>query len=338
MKNTGVLAAFGCLAIATAFGDEVLFKSGDRLTGTVDSVIGGKMTFTSKAAGKLTLNMADIKTFSTESPIEIVQTEGPVIMEKVTAAGEGQVAVQPGSGAQPQMIALSNVAKINPEKPHWIGAIVAGATLARGNTESSTASVGADATRRTDKDRTSFGAGYYYANQRDNNTRENSTSADSWFLKGKYDYFFSEKFFGYGNIRYEKDRIANLDMRLTPGVGFGYQWVEKPDLNFNTEGGLTYVHEVYTDPDDTRDYMAARLAYHLDKTLNDHVKGFHNLEIIPNIEDIHAVLVDTDVGLRAAMTERMFLEAKAQLAYNSQPSEDREKKDLRYTLGIGWAF
>ncbi len=338
MKNTGVLAALGCLVIATAFGDEVLFKSGDRLTGTVGSVVGGKMTFTSKAAGKVTLNMADIKTFSTDAPIEIVQTEGPVVMQKVTAAGDGQVSVQPGGAAQPQMIALANVAKINPEKTRWTGAVVAGALINRGNTESSSASVGADATRRTDKDRISFGAGYYYANQRDNNTGANSTSADSWFLKGKYDYFFTEKLYGYGNIKYEKDRIANLDMRLTPGVGLGYQWIEQPDLNFNTEGGLTYVHEVYTDPDDTRDYMAARLAYHLDKTFNDYVKGFHNLEVIPNLEDIQAVLVDTDVGLRAALTERMFLEAKAQMAYNSQPSEGRQKKDLRYMLGIGLTF
>ncbi len=338
MNNTGVLAALGCLAIATAFADEVLFKSGDRLTGTIDSVVGGKMAFTSKAAGKLTLNMADIKTFSTDAPIEIAMADGTVLSQKVVASDEGYVSAMPGGAAQPQSISLANVAKVNPEKPHWTGAVVAGAVLNRGNTESSTASVGADAMRRTDKDRTSFGAGYYYANQRDNNTGKNSTSADSLFLKGKYDYFFSEKFYGYGNIKYEKDRIANLDMRLTPGVGLGYQWIETPDLNFNTEGGLTYVHEVYTDPDDTRDYMAARLAYHLDKSFNDHVKGFHNLEVIPSLEDIQAVLVDTDVGLRAAITERMFVEAKAQLAYNSQPSEGREKKDLRYTLGIGWAF
>jgi len=338
MNNTVLLVALGCLAITTGFGDEVIFKSGDRLSGTVDNVVGGKMTFTSKVAGKLTLNMADIKTFSTDAPIEIALADGTVHQQKVVASDEGYVSTVAGGAAQPQSIPLANVAKINPEKVKWTGAITAGAVLNRGNTESSSANVGADATRRTDKDRTSFGAGYYYANQRDNNTGKNSTSADSLFLKGKYDYFFSEKIYGYGIIKYEKDRIANLDMRLAPGVGLGYQWVETPDLKFNTEGGPTYVHEVYTDPDDTRDYMAARLAYHLDKTFNDHVKGFHNLEVIPSLEDIQAVLVDTDVGLRAAMTERMFLEAKAQLAYNSQPSEGREKKDLRYILGVGWTF
>ena len=338
MKNLWLLLAAGCMIITSAFGDEVLFKSGDKLTGTIDSVVGGKMTFTSKVAGKLTLNMADIKTFSTDAPVEIAMADGTVHMQKVALSDEGYVSAMAGDGAQPQSLSLANVAKINPEKPHWTGAVVAGALVNRGNTESETASIGADATRRGENDRITLGAGYLFASQRDNSTRTSSTSEETWFLMGKYDYFFSEKFYGYGNIKYEKDRIASLDMRLSPGAGLGYQWVETPDLNFFTEGGLSFVHEKYTDPEDTREYMAARAAYHLDKKFNSHVKGFHNMEVFPSLDDIAAVLVNTDVGLRTAFTEKMFVEAKAQMAYNSEPAEDREKKDLRYTLGIGLAF
>ena len=338
MKNTGVLAALGCLAITTAFGDEVLFKSGDRLTGTVDSVAGGKMTFTSKAAGKLTLNMADIKTFSTDAPIEIAMADGTMLSQKVAASDDGYVSAIAGGAAQPQSISLANVAKVNPEKVKWTGIVSAGATFVRGNTKSDTAALSAEAARRTDIDRTTLGAGYYSAKQTDNNTGDSSTTADTWVRKGQYDYFFSKQLYGYGNLKYEKDRIANLDMRVTPGVGVGYQWIEQSDLNFSTEAGFAYVYEEYTEPSETREYMAGRLAYHLDKAFNDHVKAFHNLEYIPSFERVDTYLVNTDVGLRAAMTARLSLEAKAQLAYNSQPSEGRDKKDLRYILGVAWAF
>lgn len=338
MKNTGVWAALGCLAITAAFGDEVLFKSGDRLTGTVDSVAGGKMAFTSKVAGKLTLDMADIKTFSTDAPIEIALADGTVLSQKVAASDEGYVSAMAGGAAQPQSIALANVAKVNPEKVKWTGVVSAGATFVRGNTKSDTAALAAEASRRSEVDRISLGAGYYTAKQTDNSTGDSSTTADNWFLKGQYDYFFSEKFYGYGNLKYEKDRIANLDMRVTPGVGAGYQWIEKADLNFSTEAGLAYVYEEYTEPSETREYMAGRLAYHFDKSFNDHVKAFHNLEYIPSFERVDTFLVNTDVGLRAAMTARLSLEAKAQMAYNSQPSEGRDKKDLRYILGVGWSF
>lgn len=328
---------FVCLLVSVTLGDEVIFKSGDRLTGTVKSVAEDKMTFKSAVAGTVTLKMADIKTFSTDTPVDLALTDGKVSKQMIAAGADGQVTVS-ADAAQPKRVALTDILKISTEKPKWTGAVVAGAVLSRGNTESSSASVGADAMLRTERTRTTLGAGYNYANQRDNDTRKNSTSADEWFAKGKYDYFIYDKTYFYGNIKYEQDRIADLDRRVAPGTGMGYQWVEKPDFNFFTEGGFSYVNEKYSNPEETRSYAAARLAYHLDKTFNSHVKGFHNLEFIPDLEDRQAFLVDTDVGLRTAITERMFVEAKARMAYNAQPADNREKKDLRYTLGVGWTF
>ncbi len=333
MTSRWMIGTACCFCATLLVADQVVFKSGDRLTGAVKSVAGGKMVFESVVAGPLTLNMADIHTFSSDNPIEIVRSSGAVMQQKVAAAADGRVTVE-GVGE----LALADIVKINPEKVKWTGVVSAGANFVRGNTKSDTAAISVDAARRSEKDRTTFGAGYYTSKQRDNSTRDSSTIADNWFVKGQYDYFFTEKLYGYGNLRYEKDRIANLDMRLTPGAGLGYQWIEKADLNFATEAGLAYVFEEYTDPDDTREYMAGRLAYHLDKAFNEQVKAFHNLEYIPSFERVDTFLVNTDVGLRAAMTARLSLEAKAQMAYNSQPSEGRDKKDLRYILGVGWNF
>lgn len=352
-------ASVFCLAAASMSADEVLFHSGDRLSGTVVSVAGGKMIFASKVAGKVTLDMADIKTFATDATLDMTLTNGSIITRKVAAGEAGQVVLQSDGAAQPQTIALAEVAKINPEKVRWTGAIVAGAVVARGNTESDTANVSADAVRRSEVDRTTLGAGYRFANQRDKGTGISTTTEENWFLKGQYDYFFSKKFFGYGNIKYEKDRIARIDRRISAGVGAGYQWVEGPAFNFFTEGGLTWVFERYPNvdlvpllptgdgswllarlnaPPDAFDYMAARLAYHLDWTLNSQVKTFHNLELLPSLEDAATYLINADAGLRSALTARMFAEAKVQMAYNSQPNADREKKDLRYILGVGVSF
>lgn len=339
MRIRLALAVTGFLGmVAAGSADEVLFKSGDRLTGTIEKLDAGKLVFTSKVAGKLTLNMADIKTFSTDAPIEIAMADGTLHQHKVAVSDEGYVSVIPGGTAQPQSLSLDQVAKINPDKPRWAGAVVAGAALARGNTQSETANVNIDAARRTDDDRITLGAGYYFASQRNNSTRDTSTIADSWFLKGQYDYFMTKKLYGYGNIRYEKDRIANLDKRIAPGMGLGYQLIERADFNVSTEAGATWMYERYTDPNETRTYMAGRLAYHVDKSFNDYVKGFHNLEYFPSLERADTFLVNTDVGLRAALTARMAIEAKAQMAYNSQPAAGRDKKDLRYTLGVGWMF
>lgn len=319
--------------VTSNFADEVIFKSGDRLTGTVKSLAGGKMLFDSKVAGTLTLDMADIQTFATDEPIEIALADGTTANQKISTSDAGLVTI----GAA-QSTALENIAKLNPDKPKWTGVVSAGATFVRGNTKSDTASVGLEASRRTEKDRTSFGAGYFTAKQRDNDTRESSTIADNWFAKGQYDYFISDKLYGYGNLRYEKDRIADLEYRYTSGIGMGYQWLEGSDWNLSTEAGFNYVSEKYDKSDEKRDYMAGRLAYHLDKAFNDKIKAFHNAEYIPSFEYVDDFLVNADIGLRAAMTARLSFEAKSQLIYNSNPSDDRNKKDLRHIIGVGWIF
>lgn len=334
--NCLIAALFATATVGLA--DEVIFKSGDRLTGTVKSVAAGKMVFDSKVAGSITLSLDDIATFSTDEPIAVELADGKVVEQKAAAAAEGQIALQAAAGAPAQVVTLEDIAKVNPDPVVWKGDIVAGATFVRGNTKSDTASVTAQASRRSEIDRISFGAGYFTAKQRDNGTGKNSTIADNWFAKGQYDYFLSEKSYLYGNLRYEKDRIAHLDRRISPGGGYGYQWIETDTRNFSTEAGLSWMSEKYNDPNETRTYMAGRLAYHLDQAFNDHVMAFHNAEYIPSFEYVDNFLVNADVGLRAQLTASLILEAKAQMNYNSTPAEGRDKKDMRYIVGLGWTF
>ncbi len=338
MKRTRLWIATACLTLTAARGDHVLFKSGDRLTGTVVKVEKGQMTFTSQVAGKLTLKLEDIETFATDAPIEIALRDGSVLLQKATEGAAGAIAVPADGAAQPKAVPLSAIDKINPEKPHWKGAVVAGATAVRGNTKSDSANITADAVRRSENDRTTLGAGYIFASQHDNNTHSKSTSADEWFVKGKYDYFFTQNYYAYGNGMYEKDRISSLERRVSPGLGLGYQWAEGKDLSILTEGGGSYIYEQYSDPAETRTYMAARFAYQVEKAFNAQVSAFHNLEYLPSLERSDSFLVNTDIGLRAKMTERLLIEVKTRLAYNSKPAEDHEKKDFRHMLGFGWTF
>ncbi len=327
-----------CLTVTAVSADEVLFKSGDRLTGTVKSVADGKMSFASKVAGDLTLKLDDIATFSTDGPVTLVLADGTSLAQTAAPADAGVIRLQPEAGAPARLLPLADLLKLNPEPVRWKGAVVAGATFARGNTHSETASLAADAVRRSETDRISLGAAYFSSKQRDNTTRKESTTADNWFLKGQYDHFFSAQTYGYGNLRYEKDRIANLEKRVSPGLGFGYQWAERKDRTFSTEGGASWIYEQYSEPSETRTYLAGRLAYHLDQAFNDHVKAFHNLEYLPSLERFDAFLVNADIGLRAALTASLVLEAKAQMAHNAQPADNRDKNDLRYILGLGWTF
>jgi putative salt-induced outer membrane protein YdiY len=256
----------------------------------------------------------------------------------VAAAGEaGKVNVAPAAGAPAGAVSLAEVKYVNFNEA-WTGSILAGAMFARGNTFQDNANVAFDLARRTERDRWMFSGGYNFGRQRDPDDGSKQTTTDNWFATGEYNYFLNEKLFVFGSLRYEHDRIADLDVRLIPSVGVGYQWIDTPKVKFDTEIGLAYVYEKFEDGDSDEN-LSAKLAYHYKNDLyGDKVSLFHDLEYYPSLEDLGNFLVVTDIGLRTALTEKMFAEYKLEYRYDSTPAEGADKNDLRHILGVGWKF
>lgn len=336
MRTTSILVMVGVLANA-ALADVVLFKSGDRLTGKIGALKNGNLQFTSAVAGPLVLKVADIQSFSSDEVITVLTTNGSVLKVSAALSSTGTVAVVQSDGTKSAM-AFDEIAQINPVKPAWTGSIVASFVETRGNTQSRTVAITADAHKRTEDARMLLGAGYYYAEQRALDTREKSTTDDNFFIEGKYDYFLTKKVYAYGTAHYFKDRMLFLERRITAGVGLGYQWMETDAWDVFTEAGLTSVTEKYTDPEEKSEFLAARGAYHVLYKFSDKVEAFHNLEILPSLETASEFLVNADAGIRAKLTSQWFAEAKVQMLYDSEVPDQTEKMDTRYTVGLGWKF
>jgi putative salt-induced outer membrane protein YdiY len=325
--------------------DEVIFNNGDRLTGKVLSADGGKLKVKSDVAGEVTVDMKDVKTFSTDEPLQVRLKDDTIVREKITAAPApaevAPAATQPAAGTVQvagRTVPLDEVKRIG-GKQAWHGSLVANGSLARGNTHSTDVGFSADAMLRRDDethdDRFTLGAAYNFGKNRTDGV--DTTSADNWFALAKYDRFFTEKWYGYGLIRYDHDRLADLNYRLAPGVGVGYQWVESADFNFSTEAGVSYVYEDYSS-DGNEDRVALRLAYHVDKKLNEHVSLFHNLEWLPAFDDPSDYNLNADAGVRAKMTDKLFSELKVVYQRDSTPAPGADKNDTRFLLGVGYQF
>jgi hypothetical protein len=317
--------------------DTVVFKNGDVVSGTIKSMAGGKMVVTTAEMGDITVDMADVKTFSTDEPIQLQLSDGTMINQKVTQGAEGTVTTAVGGAIAPQPVPLAEVAKINPPPATWTGALILNGMLTRGQTISTTFGVVVNADRRTDNDRILLAAGYNFGSQKVNG--QESTTVDNWFARAEYDYFFTQKF--YANIfgRVEKNRIIDLDLRLTPGAGVGYQWVEQPNLNFNTELGMAWVYQDYTNQPTAQENVSARAAYHVDATFfNGQLKLFNDVAVFPSVQNTSDFLMLSDIGGRLLLTKTMFAELRIEWDYNSQPAPSTARNNTQYTLGVGWTF
>jgi putative salt-induced outer membrane protein YdiY len=325
--------------VAPAAADEVVFKNGDRLTGVITSGAGGKVTIKTDVAGDVTVDLGKVRTFSTDKPIRLGVGEKTVLDTKVAPGAEGTVEVAPeGTTGPPRTVSLADVTRINPPPVEWKASVSLNATLEGGNTKTASVGFNADAIRRTEVDRLTFGAAYRYSREEDPDTGEKSTSANNWFVLGKYDYFFTKRFYGYAGIRLEGDDVADLKFRAIPSVGVGYQWFEGPTFNLATEAGIAYVYEDY-ETTGSNDYVAGRLAYHVDWTPRTGIFLFHNFEYMPSFEDpTGQYLINADAGARFTLISNLFSEVRAEWKHNESPAPGRKKDDFRLMVGLGWTF
>jgi putative salt-induced outer membrane protein YdiY len=327
------------LAAAAARADELRFANGDRLTGTVVSMAEGKLVFTSVLAGKVTLPMADLETFSTDGPVEIELDDGTRLKQPVSGAEAGSVRLR-GGELDGQSFVLARATRINPEPLVWHGSIAAGAQAQRGNTITDSGHVDFAARRRTDVDRITLDAGYLGARETDEDPMpdETNTTQRRVFGGGQYDYFLTKKLYGYGRVNAEKDGVALLDLRLLTSLGAGWQIWELPRRSLSLESGVSWVSEHFSDDTPDDGFLALRAAWNYDQGLSDRLRFFHTGEWFPGLEAGSGQLIKTSSGLRTALTDVWFLEAKVRFDWDSQPAEDANRRDVVYLVNVGWSY
>ncbi len=337
------LIVFVCVVLfaQSSYGDELFFKNGDHLTGKIKHLVDGKLVFESDVAGKITIDIAKIKTFSSDSPIQLNMKDGTVLNQKVSSSDPNQFAIEAGETLQAQAFNLEAISSINPPvkpEPKWTGDITAGFTSTHGNTKTEGTTASVKLSKRTGKDRTVLSTDYAKAEQEDRTTGKDEIIEDWWRTRAKYDYFFTTKLYGFLNGRYEKDAIAELDRRMIVSGGGGYQWIESEDMNFSTEAGLASLYEKFDNQTNSNSEISAQLGYNFDKKLTKKIKFIHDLTYYPSLEQFSDYFLTSTAEIRADFTESMFMSFKAILDYDASPAIGSHKTDTKYTLGVGYRF
>lgn len=325
--------------LSTAQADTIKLKNGDVITGKVISATGGNLIVAPAFASgtEIKIPQEKVATFATDKPIVLELNDGTVMNQALDVAEAGNVKTKAGGTLVPQKIALQLVKKINPEPVQWHGAVGVNGMIANSTSKTTTLGISANGVRRTDKDRIKLAAAYNFGEQESNGVK--STTANNWDASGSYDYFITKKWYTYLGAQFGGNKVNNLDLRFVPSVGMGYQWIDEPDFHFSTEAGLSWIYQDYsTNPSPTKEW-ALRFAYHVDKTLHDdRIFLFHNLAYMPSVKDFGAYLLQTDAGMRVALSKNMFTDLKMNLTYDSDAAKSAEKTSSQVLLGVGYSY
>ena len=322
------------LFVTQAFADEIILENGDRLTGTVVSVEQETLTLVTDYSDSIKIRKGKIIRISTNNPVDIHLKNGEVLKGKVRTEEAGRFVVEPTEGREETVVAWENVAAINPAPiipPKWKGNANIGAGMQSGNTERTSASVGVEATRKSDEDRFSLRFLFNYAEDEDEVTARNTYGA------GKYDYFFTKKIYGYVGIELLNDKFKNLNLRTVAGPGIGYQIWDDPTKSLLFEGGLSYFSEDLKEGEDDQ-WLSGRLASNIRYNIKNFLTFTDYLIIYPSLQSVGDYQLRNEAALNSSIGLNWSLRLANILERNSAPPVNVKKDDWQWILGLQYNF
>lgn len=319
--------------IEEALADKIILENGDALTGTVEKVIDGKLTFVTDYAGPIVIPVAKIKEISTDRPLEIHLSGGEVLKGKIKTVEDNKLMVEESPESPPTAIEMKNVASINPPPPpvKWTGAVAAGGNLQKGNTDRASGFITAEAGRRTEKDRMKFRYLFNYGEEEDEVTTRNH------YGEAKYDYFFSKKFFGYVGLELYNDRFKDTKLRTFVGPGVGYQVWEDPVKSLLFEGGLSYFNLDRYDGED-QNGLTARLGWDFRYNILRWLILTDRFQFYPTIGAGGDYFFRNEAALNVPLSVHWSLKFANIIDYNSDPTPGFKRTDVQYIGALQFSF
>jgi putative salt-induced outer membrane protein len=227
------------------------------------------------------------------------------------------------------------------QKPdgQWRSLFTAGASIATGNTDAKSASLGADVVKLTGSDKWEFtGAGQYARSA-------GATTANRQTFTSLYNQDITPDWYGFGQLDLVRDIPSDISSRITPSTGLGYHVVKKPDQTFDVSAGLAYTWDRYRAPQIVDDEVRSRynhlellLAEESNNKLSDTTTFKQKLTVYPSISQGDGVRTVFDAGLSVAMTKQLALTATLSHRYDSQPGDGLKKNDTLFVTGVSLRF
>jgi putative salt-induced outer membrane protein YdiY len=137
-----------------------------------------------------------------------------------------------------------------------------------------------------------------------------------------------------GSVLY--DDVALIDYRALLGPGLGVYLIKNDRRTLTLEAGPSYVWEKLDGITD--DYLALRFAQRYTCQATANAKLVQALEYVPEAEDFDNYLLNFELGVEAAMSDRLSLRVVLQNKYDNTPAEGAERNDLSVIAGIGLAL
>ena len=217
-------------------------------------------------------------------------------------------------------------------EPWWSGSAGLSFLATGGNTDTQTLGVELSAERRPAPWGLSVEARFDRAEEDDVRT------AERYLLGFRGTRAICDRWDFFAGLKGEQDEFAGLDQRLLVEIGGAFKAISKPKHTLVGEIGLTWTDENRIAPAEDEDSIGALLGFTDTWKLSETSILEERLIFYPNFDDSDDWRIDYQIGLTAALTDRLAVKLGYELRYRNQPILGAEKDDSTTKVSLVASF
>ena len=342
LKTAFSLVIAAVLVCGPALAGQVELNNGDRLTGTIVRSDGKQLVLRTEYAGEVAIAWDAVKSIASDVPLHVSLADGRTVAGVVSTAGDLIEVRGDGAAVATSKSAITTLrsedeqaAFVRLQSPGffelWNGSLTAGLALTRGNSDTTNFALGFGASRTTARDKFGVYAASLYAT--DSTDGESRTTSN--VLRGglRYDYNFTDRWFGYVFTDLEHNELQNLDLRLVLGGGAGYHAIRTERAELDVFGGIAWNKEFFELGED-RSSAEGLVGQSLLWKLGPRTALKEQFVVFPNMSDGGQYRLNFDTTLTTDITRRIGWHLTVSDRYLSNPPLGFERNDLLMTTGV----
>ena len=221
----------------------------------------------------------------------------------------------------------------------WNSSFDLGATITRGNSDSSLVTVGFLTSKLGDTDEYLANLSYTFGDT------NGVTDTDELLAGAAWNRLLSDTFYAGLRLDFRRDEIADIDYRINLTALVGNYFIKNETTYLAIEAGIGYSWEKVggitsggTLGSLSDDYAHAYVGDRFEHKFNDKTRIYQILAATAPLKDFHDFSLVAEAGLETFLSDTLALKISVQDKYEEKPAVGRKRNDVRLVTGISYKF
>jgi hypothetical protein len=153
-------------------------------------------------------------------------------------------------------------------------------------------------------------------------TEDSETTAEKYFLNGRFDREITEKLFWLVGAGWEKNELAGIENRFSAFGGVGNIWVDSETVNFRTDYALTYTDQEDVVPTAGLDdnFLGLRFSWEYLHRFTENTTYGNDFIVDENLDETSDFRADMVNWVAVNMNKMLALKVSLQFLYDNEPA------------------